>query len=167
MTNDYLNFVASLESVKTRVPAEVAPRITMLLRRIEAFSTTMKKLKGEIFYREDDNGVELLPVDGMRLLHAIIGKFDELGELISTFNTYQAGGGLDTKNLIEELGDDAFYSALAMLAIGVTPEQVEAANRAKLMRRYPNGFSKKDSDNRDYAKEGEAMDTALELLEEE
>ena len=52
--------------------------------------------------------------------------------------------GAQTK-LIEELGDVLWYIAFTAKAVGVSLDDVVAANNAKLAKRYPNGFNTADS----------------------
>lgn len=61
------------------------------------------------------------------------------------------GKPLDNETLFHlkrELGDIAFYWALAAYAIGETPESVLQENIKKLSARYPYGFSVDKSENR-------------------
>lgn len=61
------------------------------------------------------------------------------------------GHELDTKHLAEELGDVAWYLAVCCEAIGMKLEDVLQMNIDKLKARYPEGFDKARSINREEA----------------
>ena len=48
---------------------------------------------------------------------------------------------LNRDGLIKELGDVRWYLEYLCIALGTTIEEVQAANNAKLVDRYPNGFT--------------------------
>ena len=56
--------------------------------------------------------------------------------------------GAAREKLIKELGDVLWYVAHAASVLGVTLDDVAAANVEKLRRRYPDGFSSERSINR-------------------
>jgi len=72
------------------------------------------------------------------LMHASVGLSGETGELLDACKKqWVYGKPLDVENVIEELGDIRFYYQAALNHLGVTDEQVIAANRLKLEKRYP------------------------------
>lgn len=79
---------------------------------------------------------------GADLNHAALGLADESGEFASAVKSHLIyGKPLDKINLIEELGDTAWFVNLGALAIGVPLEVVLKANTAKLQVRYSAGYS--------------------------
>ena len=78
-----------------------------------------------------------------------LGMAGEAGEVadIVKKHLYQ-GHPLDHEKLLEEVGDVAWYLALAATVAGVTLESVLEANIAKLTGRYPDGFEPEKSINR-------------------
>ena len=84
------------------------------------------------------------------LMNGILGLCGETGEVADLVKkaTFQ-GHELDKEKLCEELGDVAWYLAVASHAAGFTLDQVLQGNVEKLKKRYPNGFSKERSVNRD------------------
>lgn len=88
-----------------------------------------------------------LPIQGtdknlVRLVHAAIGLFTESCELATAVvGAWLRGASPDATNVAEELGDIAWYLALACDALGVPLSKVMAANEAKLRARYPDAFS--------------------------
>lgn len=84
------------------------------------------------------------------LQNAALGLAGEAGEVANEVkkNRYQ-GHRLDDKKIIEELGDVLFYVAVAAMEIGVSLEEVAAANINKLKGRYPDGFDPIRSQKRD------------------
>lgn len=95
----------------------------------------------------------------LRITHAAMGLCTEAGEFMDalkkhTFYNRQ----LDRVNLIEELGDLFWYMAIACDELGVTFEQVQGRNIAKLKARYPDRFCSDKAQNRD-------LDTERQILE--
>jgi hypothetical protein len=94
------------------------------------------------------------------LIHAIFGKVSELGELMQSMLLAVADHtAMDPTNLVEEFGDDAFYTQLALNAMGVTDEIVREANMAKLRKRYPDptDVAATAGQDRDVAGEAQAI----------
>lgn len=56
---------------------------------------------------------------------------------------------LDKEKIISELGDVMWYLNNICNVLDISIEEVAKSNIEKLMKRYPNGFSKDDSINRD------------------
>lgn len=75
--------------------------------------------------------------------HASTGISGEAGELLDiTKKCWAYEQDYDTDkllHLIEELGDLRFYYQAMLEVMGLTDEQIQAANIAKLMKRYPGG----------------------------
>lgn len=87
------------------------------------------------------------------LTHAALGLFGEAGELLEALHeAAEEGAELDATNVVEELGDAAWYLALGMHEmdeVGVaTPTDVLTANIAKLKARYPDKFTLEASEGR-------------------
>jgi len=69
------------------------------------------------------------------------------------------GEEFDKVNLVEELGDDAFYTSLALQAIGGNPEQVVYTNVRKLAKRYKGGsFTREEAVNRNLDVERQSLE---------
>ena len=86
----------------------------------------------------------------INLLHSALGQVTESAEFLeSVVKTLLDDKPLDKVNLIEELGDEQFYHAVACEALGVSFEEVQAKNIEKLRKRYPEGFSEHSAINRD------------------
>lgn len=100
-----------------------------------------------------------------RLLHAVLGSFGESAELLDALLISAEGvEPLDIVNVAEEVGDSAWYLALAMAALdecGVSPERVLEANIAKLRRRYPEKFSLEASEHRNVEAERALLDACV------
>jgi NTP pyrophosphatase (non-canonical NTP hydrolase) len=78
----------------------------------------------------------------MRLVHVSQGMATEVGEFTDTLKKHLFyGKPLDKVNLTEELGDLCWYIALACNALGISLDDVMAANIAKLRVRYPEKFT--------------------------
>lgn len=87
-----------------------------------------------------------------QLLDGLMGLNGEAGEAIDILKKHRfQGHALKTDNLILELGDVAWYIAIAADALGYDLETVLKKNMAKRKERYPNGF---DPDKSIHRKEG-------------
>jgi len=79
-------------------------------------------------------------------LHALVGLTGEIGELADAVKRNQFYGlELDTDNVVEEIGDILYYLSALMLCFDISFDEVVIANQSKLERRYPDGFTRKDS----------------------
>lgn len=78
------------------------------------------------------------PMDAKNMMaHAAMGLTGEAGEYSDAIKKHIFyGKELDTANVIEELGDIAFYLQAACNTHGVTIEEVIQANANKLAKRY-------------------------------
>lgn len=84
-----------------------------------------------------------------QLLLGATGLAGEGGEVVDLIKKHVFHGKpLDKENLIMELGDVRWYLEYLMLANGISMEEVEAVNIAKLRKRYPDGFNKADAQER-------------------
>ena len=123
--NDYQNFVNGLLSPATRDAT--------------AFQDRVKELT--------DSGVSV-----QMLLTAAVGLPGEAGEVSDLIKKVVFQGKPytdDIRNkLIDEMGDVAWYLALACSSVGVTMEDILERNIEKLQSRYPGGFSINRSENR-------------------
>lgn len=80
------------------------------------------------------------------LINGAMGLCGEAGEFIDLIKKWQfQGHALDAEHLIKELGDVAWYMAIAATGIGVTLEHVLQRNIEKLRERYPDGFDPEHS----------------------
>ena len=84
------------------------------------------------------------------IIHAIIGKATEAGELLELLQaTAIYGETFDVANAGEEIGDGFWYDALLARACGLTFDGIQRTNIAKLRHRFPNAFTEYDANNRD------------------
>ena len=84
------------------------------------------------------------------IIHAIIGKATEAGELLELLHaTAIYGETFDVANAGEEIGDSFWYDALLARACGLTFDGIQRTNIAKLRHRFPNAFIEYDANNRD------------------
>jgi NTP pyrophosphatase (non-canonical NTP hydrolase) len=80
------------------------------------------------------------------LLNSLMGLCGESGEAIDILKKHLSQGHpLDEKHLEEELGGIAWYLSEAATALGMNLDDILRANIEKLQKRYPQGFSAKDS----------------------
>lgn len=88
------------------------------------------------------------------LLNGVLGLTGEAGECSDIVKKHLfQGHDLDKAHLAEELGDVAWYLAVTAEAIGWSLSDIFAANVEKLKKRYPDGFDKERSINREAEKE--------------
>lgn len=90
-------------------------------------------------------------LDGEReLILGQMGLSGESGEVVELIKKHIFHGHtLDINLLIKEIGDVLWYIALICEATGVSMSEVAEANIEKLKRRYPDGFSREASVNRE------------------
>ena len=87
------------------------------------------------------------------LLDGLMGLCGEAGEAIDILKKARfQGHELDRSHLAKELGDVAWYLAVAAFAIDMSLDEIFQENIRKLKERYPNGFRAENSVNR---KEGD------------
>lgn len=91
-----------------------------------------------------------------RLLHAILGLYTELGEIIH--NIVVTNGKVDEVNMIEEAGDLSWYFRLLAEVLNTTPEKIIEINQAKLDARY--GAGQLSGSERDLEKERQVLEAA-------
>lgn len=86
------------------------------------------------------------------LINGVMGLNGEAGECIDIVKkSIFQGHEIDKEHLIEELGDCAWYIAVSAEALGITLEELLNRNIEKLKKRYPEGFDKSRSVNREEA----------------
>lgn len=79
--------------------------------------------------------------DRINLIHAALGIGGESGEIVDIIKKHYVTGVLINRDhLIEEMGDLRWYLELMCHCLGITLEEAEQANVAKLRKRHPNGF---------------------------
>jgi NTP pyrophosphatase (non-canonical NTP hydrolase) len=107
------------------------------------------------------DGDASVPLSIPRLDHAALGIASEGGELAGAVKAWlHYGRPLDRRNIIEELGDVLWYVAEGAAALGVTLDDVAAANVRKLAARYPGAFDEAAANLRDLVVEARALDGA-------
>ncbi|CAA2409809.1 Phage Nucleoside Triphosphate Pyrophosphohydrolase MazG-related protein [Xanthomonas phage Suba] len=98
-------------------------------------------------------GEKICPGDAVRgetIFHAIIGKITEateLGELL--YGVLFKDKEFDATNFVEEIGDGLWYDAAGLSAVGMTFDEAQRINIAKLRKRFPDKFNEFDANNRD------------------
>lgn len=85
------------------------------------------------------------------ILHMVIGKVTEAAEAFEAVMKVINGDvkPLDAVNLLEEVGDGLWYDGNLLTALGSSFPQVMATNNGKLRKRFPQGFTEHDANNRD------------------
>jgi len=72
--------------------------------------------------------------------HHTTGMAGESGELLDiTKKSWIYGKPIDVEHIIEEMGDLRWYYQSMLNMLGLTDEDIQAANTVKLMKRYPSG----------------------------
>ncbi len=83
------------------------------------------------------------------IINAVMGLSAESGEATDLVKKHLfQGHGLDKDEMIEELGDIAWYLAEAATALDIELDEVFKANIEKLKKRFPQGFDPDRSMNR-------------------
>ena len=84
-----------------------------------------------------------------RLTHAALGLASEAGEVAGLLQKEFQGHERDKNHIKKELGDCLWMIAEACDALGISMTEVAITNIIKLKTRFPEGFSKERSLNRD------------------
>jgi hypothetical protein len=143
----------------------------------------LDKFKKTLFYGRDNNlsGAEgqanvsdlpshmAMPIgaDATNVIHAIIGKFTEAGELLEALKACYNGDTFDRINAIEEVGDDFWYDAILLTEMDSDFENAQARNIAKLRARYPDKFEAVNANERDLAAERAILEDGLAPMQDE
>lgn len=97
--------------------------------------------------------------DTQRLLHGSIGLATEAGEMLDAVKKHVFyGAPLDDVNLAEEVGDLFWYCAIICDSLGVSFEEIQEKNIAKLKARYGEKFNEEGALHRDLDKEREVLE---------
>lgn len=104
--------------------------------------------------------------DAIRIFHGVIGVITEAGEMaLALAEAISHGTPLDLVNVAEEVGDNQWYIAATLRAMGRTFDGVHRQNIAKLRLRFPDKFTEHDANNRDLGAERKLLEgTQLEQL---
>ena len=95
----------------------------------------------------------------LRLLHGSCGIATEAGELLDAMKKHIFyGKEIDIVNVVEELGDLMWYTAIILDELGVEFEDVMDKNINKLKARYGNKFSEHSANSRDLNKERKILE---------
>lgn len=102
---------------------------------------------------------EFTPQEAIDLIHGILGKATEAGELLELLcKTVVFGAPFDYANLTEEIGDGLWYDALLLRANGSDFETAMKINLDKLHVRFPEKFTSEAANVRDLESEKKALD---------
>jgi NTP pyrophosphatase (non-canonical NTP hydrolase) len=172
-SDSYERFVESRVKTGKDVLAEMTPEKAYAalnaLAGAEFMGDEVDAAKRWCIYGKGDNplddmdaeaGIEMLAGLTPRKAHMVhmgLGIAGEAGEIAKAVGEWcDSDGELDVDNIIEEVGDCFFYLQGILLAIGVTRNEVMAANVAKLSKRYPSNYSNEAALSRADKAEGEA-----------
>lgn len=84
----------------------------------------------------------------VRIFHGVLGIATEAGEMLEQVVKAMKTNNFDGINLAEEVGDNQWYAAAILRALGKTFDEVQVTNIAKLRARFPNAFTEFDANNR-------------------
>lgn len=134
-------------------------------RRVAETLMDAQETVGVLLYGEsagnEENTVDLPENIDTRILHGIIGKFTESGELLQALAKGLNGDNLDLVNIGEELGDDQWYNAILADAAGLDMDAVQGTVIAKLKARYPDKFTSEAAIERDLTTERAVLEEGL------
>ncbi len=95
----------------------------------------------------------------LRLLHGSCGIATEAGELLDAMKKHIFyGKEIDTVNIVEEIGDLMWYSAILLDELGVEFEEVMEKNINKLKARYGEKFSETSANTRNLDQERKILE---------
>lgn len=132
--------------------------------RIATESTYLYETIGKQYAFGANSTKELIKVD-TRILHAILGFATESAELVEQLlSVVQTEVEFDKVNLREELGDEFWYAAVMMDALGADPTEILQMVVNKLRARYPDKFTSEAAINRDLIKERQILEGKSSIL---
>lgn len=161
---NYSEFVRSKFKPGEKIAEEMTPeKAAVLQRRISLVvhqSIALDLAKKQTIYNKHQ-GLYAMAEDAHRLkdfkptpeqcelLHAAIGIAGEAGELLDTVRKHVFDGQpLDLENVNEEMGGLAFFFQAMLHALGVDRAYIEAMNQSKLSKRYKDGYSDQQAQER-------------------
>ena len=101
-----------------------------------------------------------------RTIHAILGLISELGELSEAFlDAWDNGQSIDIPNLVEEIGDQKWYTNLLVDEYGLDEEDICKKNIAKLEKRFGPKFSQFRAVNRNLDAERDILEAEITSIE--
>ena len=86
-------------------------------------------------------------------LHSLFGMASEVGEINSIFQHHYQGEIVEKEKLEKELGDLMWFIIEFCDMYGIDPSYMLRTNINKLKKRYPNGFTEKESAERHNSEE--------------
>ena len=105
------------------------------------------------------DGTEEAKRNAINIIHGIIGKATEAGELLEALAATAVDCRVfDNVNAIEEVGDGFWYDAILLRALESNFDEAQRVNIAKLRRRFPNAFTELDANNRDLFEERKILE---------
>lgn len=112
----------------------------------------------EALHQQDERGAEYpTPTNfNPRVFHGIVGIATEAGELVEALNASK--NSIDTTNVLEEIGDISWYTAILVDELNGDWEKLLNANIAKLKARYPEKFTSQDAIERDVDNERKVLE---------
>lgn len=165
--------------------AQVRKQMMESFSDIQRASVTLDAIKKYIFYNKPSRDLHVpsymayseaeqkIDVQSswylkLRVLHAVLGLLSEADEYIVALLPLldNKGHAFDPVNFQEEMGDNLWYAALALDAIGCTFGACARANIAKLEARYGKKFDIDRAKNRSLEVESEEMKKALAATKE-
>jgi len=151
-------------------------RLAETLRRAIALGDEVDVLKRAIFYgsayQESSPAADLTttisvgaaPEDEYPtpdMVHSAMGIFTEAAEFLAAVcASCFDGEAFDRTNAVEEMGDLEWYMAVMRRRLGVSQEEVQRINIAKLRARYPDKFASSDALNRDLERERSILESS-------
>lgn len=137
----------------------------------------LDKVKKTLFYGRDNNidprpgeasAIDANKIGDMdigvatNIIHAIIGKFTEAGELLEMMKeAINLGQPFDWVNIKEEVGDGFWYDAILAHECGFSFIEAQDTNIEKLRARFPDKFTEYDAVNRNLAVERKILEGDL------
>ena len=145
-----------------------------MLLHFVSVSNELDKIKKALFYGKRDGssgvvGVPLLLLAGLKpdILHGLLGKITETGELAQCVLATFKGVEFDPVNMAEELGDSQWYDAIMAKALGLTFEQLQQMNIAKLQARFPEKFTEELAEVRNLDEERNILESQQKMFDTE
>lgn len=160
--NDLLDGITALSGILDQIKKNVfygkkfdEIKVSTALQSTAMYVGRMKYsiITGEVHPLERKKDLQVNP----RIFHAIVGLATETAELLEAMSLDTPE--FDRVNILEELGDQTWYQAIAIDELQASFEE-DVLDRviAKLRARFPNKFNSEDAINRDLVKERKVLE---------
>lgn len=153
-------------------PDNVTPcEVDALVKQAKDWTGLLEQCKKSLFYGKDAPQQWLdglfrhkFPMNmhaehpsSVNLFHGLLGMLGETSEIAALTESTLAGWEIDRERFIDEIGDQLWYAAIALDALGSSLGEATTKNNRKLRERFPDRFEAQLALVKDEDAEAKAM----------